>query len=193
MPALLPSELPVLARARLHWVVLLRRPHPLLLIALLVLLVAAVVGPAQMTWAFLAVLGGFAYVRFRGWAAETVLLTRRRVIRVQGIPETTTTEASLRLDRISGAVLVQTVWGKLLDYGTIELEAPGQHPDVRRLDKIARPRRFYLTLRQVLFDEPPPPLDPSRGGGTSMPDVPTAPLPRIGPPALPPWGARHRR
>ena len=44
---------------------------------------------------------------------------------------------------------MQTVPGKLLDYGTIELEAPGDHPDVRRLVKIWHPHEFYRALRQL--------------------------------------------
>ena len=45
MPALLPSELPVLASTRHHWVVLLRRPHPVMLAALGVLALAAALQP----------------------------------------------------------------------------------------------------------------------------------------------------
>ncbi len=166
MSALLPSELPVLARAQHHWIVLFHRPHPVLAIALLVLLAAAIFDPTPMAWIFLLVLGAAAYLRWQTWRAEWVILTRRRIIRVRGVPETTSSEASLRLDRISGAVLEQTVIGKILDYGTIELEAPG-HPDVRNLVKIARPRPFYWQVRQVLFGE-------QEHSG----DYVTAPLPR---------------
>ena len=175
MPAFLQSELPVLARTRHHWVVMLRRPHLIFLLALALLLVAAVVDPMPMALLLLAVVGAFAYLRWQMWRAEWVIVTRRRIVRVRGIPETTTAEASLRLDRISGAVLEQTVMGKLLDYGTIELEAPGEHPDVRRIVRIARPQRFYMQVRKAVF-----------GNEIDFdPDVPTqdfvtAPLPRHG-------------
>jgi uncharacterized membrane protein YdbT with pleckstrin-like domain len=166
----MPSELPVLARAQHHWIVLFRRPHTLLWVALLILLVAAIFAPNPMAWIFLIVLCGAGYVRWQSWRAEWVILTRRRLIRVRGIPETTTSEASLRLDRISGVVLVQTVLGKVLNYGSIELEAPGQHPDVRHLVKIARPHPFYLEVRRVVFS--------SRSGPEDGPqDYITTPLP----------------
>lgn len=177
MPALLPSELPVIAQARHHWIVMLRRPHGVLTIALLVLFLAAVLKPNPWAFAFALILGATAFVRWQTWHAESIILTRRRIIRVSGVPETTSTEASLRLDRVSGAVLEQTVVGKILNYGSIELEAPGQHPDVRKLRRIARAYPFYLEIRLAVFgkgsdrdpDEPPPDEPPQ--------DAITAPLP----------------
>jgi hypothetical protein len=169
----MPSELPVLGRAQHHWIILFRRPHTLLAVALLLLFLAAVFDPNPMAWIFLIVLCAAAYVRWQTWRAEWVILTRRRLIRVRGVPETTTSEASLRLDRISGVVLEQTVLGKILNYGSIELEAPGQHPDVRKLVNIARPHTFYLEVRRVIFDNDSGP-PPDEGGPQ---DYITAPLP----------------
>jgi hypothetical protein len=154
VPALLPSELPVRARTRHHWIVLWRPPHKLLTFALVVFLLAAVVQPNPMAWLFGLFVAGMGFLRVQTWQAERIILTMKRIIRVQGVPETTSSEASLRIDRISGARLVQTVPGKILGYGTIELEAPGDHPDVRRLEKIAAPKHFYLELRRVIFGEP---------------------------------------
>jgi hypothetical protein len=170
------SELPVVARTRHHWITLLRKPHPILTVALLVLLAAAVFDPNPMAWLFLLVLGATCYLRWQGWRAEWMILTQRRIIRVRGIPETTSSESSLRLDRISGAVLEQTVMGKILNYGSIELEAPGQHPDVRKLDRIAAPHEFYSHVRRVVFGE--------RSGGDEFSDPEdyiTAPLPPMRP------------
>jgi hypothetical protein len=180
VPALLPSELPVRARTRHHWIVLLRPPHKLLAAALALLLLAAIVDPEPMAWLFLIVVALLAFLRWQTWQAEWIILTGKRIIRVQGVPETTTSEASLRVDRISGARLVQTVPGKILGYGTIELEAPGNHPDVRRLSRIARPRPFYLELRSVVFGEPRR-ADPDDGPG----DYITEPLPFLPPDGRP--------
>ena len=186
MPALLPSELPVRARTRHHWVVLLRPPHKLLSLAFAVLLLAAIVQPNPMAWITGLVFATCAFFRYQTWSAEWILLTGKRIIRVQGVPETTSSEASLRIDRISGSRLVQTVPGKILGYGTIELEAPGDHPDVRRLKRIARPARFYLELRRVLFSEPVQ-RDPDDGPGEYI----TEPLPHL-PPGRDRFGRRHR-
>lgn len=176
MPAFLPSELPVRCRTRHHWIVLFRRPHKVLAIALVVLLVAAFIDPNPMAWIFGIVAIGLAFVRWQTWHAEWVILTSKRIIRIQGVPETTSSEASLRIDRISGARLVETVPGKILGYGTIELEAPGDHPDVRRLRKIANPNQFYLELRRVVFGESTA-LDPDDEPNGYV----TAPLPVIKP------------
>ncbi len=174
MPAFLPSELPLRARVRHHWIVMFRLPHWILAIALGLLLVSAIVVPRTMAVPFAVVFGVFAFLRWQTWNAEQIILTRSRIVRVRGVPETTTTESSLRLDRISGAVLTQTVLGKILNYGTIELEAPGSHPDVRKLERIERPHHFYLRVREVVFGDglSPDPID-----GPHSHD--TAPLPRL--------------
>jgi hypothetical protein len=175
VPALLPSELPVRARTRHHWIVLLRPPHKLLAIALAVLLLMAIVQPNPMAWLLALLLGGLAFLRWQTWQAEWVILTGKRVIRVQGVPETTSSEASLRIDRVSGARLVQTVPGKILGYGTIELEAPGDHPDVRRLKRIADPHVFFMELRKVVFGDsrgPDPDDDPREYETEPLPFLP---------------------
>lgn len=174
MPAFLASELPVRARTRHHWIVLFRAPHRFLGISLVVLMIAAVFAPNPMGWVLVLVLGLLAFLRWQTWRAEWVILTGKRIIRIQGVPETTTSEASLRIDRVSGARLIETVPGKILGYGTIELEAPGDHPDVRKLVKIADPGGFYLEVRRLVFGEPAgsDPEDDDRG-------YLTEPLPRL--------------
>lgn len=184
MPVLLLSELPVRAKVRHHWVtmVLHPRPHPVLLVALLIMLLAAIGKPNPMAWLLGGVVLAAAILRWRSWSAEWVLLTGKRIIRVQDAPEVTATEASLRVDRITGLVLVKTIPAKILGYSTIELEAPGHHPDLRRLKLLRDPDDlFYRELRRMVFagqqvhldpwDDPPPP------GGGDQPGYATEPLP----------------
>ena len=173
------SELPEIARTSHHWIALFRRPNRVAGIGLLVLLGWGLFQPAMLIVLVL-ILAVTLLLRMRTWRAEIIILTRKRIIRVQGVPETTNTEASLRIDRVSGARLIQTVPGKLLDYGTIELEAPGDHPDVRRLIRIVRPNEFYAELRAIVFGERLPP-DPDEGPTDTNA---TTPLPRLGPPPL---------
>lgn len=175
MPPLMRSELPILARTRHHWIVLFRLPALLPGLGLLALIIWGALYPA-MTYVALLVLLAAMFFRWQTWRAEQVILTRQRIIRLQGVPETTTTEAFLRIDRISGMRIVQTVPGKLLDYATIELEAPGNHPDVRHLVKIWHPHQFYRELRALLFDQPRRDPDDT---GTPLADNQTAPLPRV--------------
>lgn len=184
MPALLPSELPIVTQVRHHWVVLFRLPRSIILgIALLLFAVAAYLQPWPMAPLFALVFTAFALWRWREWQAETITVTQRRIIRTRGLPETTRTESSLRLDRISGLVLQQSLIGKLLKYGTVDMEAPGNHPDFRRVAKIGNADEFYLQLRVVIFGEEhaPDPDDDPEGFGT-------APIPRIRPALI----RRHR-
>jgi hypothetical protein len=176
VPPLMRSELPEITRTRHHWMILFRAPrHWISALALLALLVWGLFAPAMLL-VLAVVLAANVVVRWRTWRAEIVILTQKRIIRVQGVPETTNTEASLRIDRVAGARLIQTVPGKLLDYGTVELEAPGDHPDVRRLVRISRPNQFYAELRSIVFGERPGP-DPDEAPPTDI----TQPLPSLGP------------
>lgn len=185
MPALLPSELPVRCYAHQHWIVLFAPPHKWWLVAFAAAIIAACIDPDPIAWALGLIVALVAFFRYRTWRAERVILTGKRIIRLQGVPETTTTETSLRIDRVSGARIVETVPGKLFGYGTIELEAPGEHPGVRKLRRISNPNEFYLEVRSVIFGEP----GGQRSDDYGDPDGPvrrahvhdTAPLPRMQP------------
>ncbi len=180
MPPLMRSELPVVTTTRHHPIVLFRLPGKWAGIGLLALVVWALAEP--IIWIVVILLLGVSMLfRWQTWNAERIILTRKRIIRVQGVPETTTSEAFLRVDRVSGMRIVQSVPGKLLDYATIELEAPGNHPDVRHMVKVWHPHSFYRDLRHLVFSEQRP--DPDDVGTTGLPEDATAPLPHIGGPS----------
>jgi hypothetical protein len=182
MPPLMRSELPEVARTRHHWIVLFRLPHRIPALLLLGLLIWALI-ESSMWFVLVIVVLVAMVIRWQTWRAEQIILTRKRIIRVQGVPETTKSEAFLRVDRISGIRIVQSVPGKLLDYATIDLEAPGNHPDVRRLVKIWHPNEFYRELRHLIFSKDGPDPDDVGTAGPPPDDV-TAPLPRLSPPQL---------
>lgn len=173
------SELPEIARTSHHWIVLFKAPHRIASVGLLLLVVWGIFQPAMLIVLVL-IIAVTMLLRVRTWRAEMIILTKKRIIRVQGVPETTNTEASLRIERVSGVRVIQTVPGKLLDYGTIELEAPGDHPDVRRLVRIVHPNQFYAELRSIIFSDglrPDPDEPPTDVNATT-------PLPRLGPSPL---------
>jgi hypothetical protein len=188
VPAFLPSELPIQAQVRHHWIVMFRRPHPVLIIALVLLLVMACVQPWPMLVPFVIVVGLAGFLRWQTWHAERIILTQKRIVRVRGVPESTTSEASLRLDRISGAIVVQTVPGKLLNYASIELEAAGNHPDFRHLNKIENPGEFYQQLRHIIFGSGSAPTPMGVEDDMSPEEYVTTPLPVPGQRPV-----RHRR
>jgi hypothetical protein len=178
------SELPEVTRARHHPIVMLRPPGKWAALGFLLLLVWARFS-SGIAIVVLLVLLTTLFIRWQTWQAEQIILTRKRIIRVRGVPETTSSEAFLRVDRISGIRIVQSVPGKLLDYATIELEAPGNHPDVRRMVKVWHPHDFYRHLRHLAFTDDRAMLDPDDVGSVAaqfLPPDATQPLPRLGPP-----------
>ena len=135
------SELPEMARTRHHWIVLLRPPdrwHALAGVLVLVLVWAA--GRCRL----ILLVSSLCSARSRSCAgrrgsAEVIILTQKRIIRVQGVPETTT----IRGARCASTGSPAPGWcrpspASCSSYGTIELEAPGDHPDVRRAEEDRR-------------------------------------------------------
>ncbi len=173
MPRLLKSELPIVVEVRHHWIVMFRLLPKWGLLAMAVLVVLAYGWPWPWSPIFALAIAAIAFYRWREWHAERVIITQRRIIRTRGLPETTTTEASLRLDRISGAVLEQSAVGRWLGYATVELEAPGNHPDFNKLKTIERPTEFYEILRNAIF------VDGSADPDDEPRHLDTAPIPRL--------------
>lgn len=191
MPAFLPSELPVRAVARQHWIVLLRPPRRLTAVLLTVLFVAAWIRPDRFAWVFVLAAAFMLALRWREWRAERVLLTGKRIIHVQGTVETTSSENSLRVDRVSGVRFIETVPGKMFGFATIELEAPGNHPGVSRLKRLGNAEDFYLELRDVVYGEHhrDPDEDPYGDPDERTPGLDayvTAPIPSLAPIEPPP-------
>ena len=155
MPAPLPSEM---GRPRIevrqHSIMLFLRPaHRRYVILLAVLAVAALIGGGRFVWLFALTAALLALLRYRVWAAERIILTNKRIIHIHGVLETTRTEASLRLDRISGLRLIETFPGRMLGYATISVEAPGDHPGLKHLYRMSRVDQFYEHLRDIVFHE----------------------------------------
>ncbi len=177
MPEFLASELPVRATTRQHWIVLFRRLHRWTLLTAVVVVLLAMLWP--WPWLFLLILAvcGFALWRYLLWRNERIYLTGKRIVRMDGIPAISRHEAWLRVDRISGAQFQETWLGGRLGYATVDIEAPGSHPGVRHLIKVARASPFYLTMRDTVFGEASSP-DPDEAPFGYV----TAPLPAIDPP-----------
>ncbi len=148
------------------------RPHKVTLIFFAVLLVLAIGAPNPWVLVLLVAVVLFALLRWHIWQGEYITLTSKRIIRKQGVAETDWSESSIRLDRISGVWVVQTVPGKWLNYATIELAAPGTDEDTHTLRRIADPQHFYETLRWLVFGDPPPGSPPVPGAAPRIPPDP---------------------
>jgi hypothetical protein len=181
MPPLLRSELPIRAKTRhspITWFKPTSRETAIafgLTAALAWLFLSGWWAIILVAAEVVAVLG----FRIQTWSAEWIILTGKRIVRFQGVAETTTSEASLRLDRVSGARLVQTVPGKWFGYGSIELEAPGDHPDTHRLMYIQDAVHFFMILRELVFGEPQSSDPDDDGPDDHIQDHITEPLPAV--------------
>ena len=178
MPQFLPSELPVRATTRQHPIVLFRRVHKWTLVVLVVLLLASIVVSHRLVILLALVVVAIAGWRYLLWRNERIYLTAKRIVRMEGIPALTRHEAWLRVDRISGARFEVTQLGVWLDYATITLEAPGDHPGIKNLYRVGRASPFYLAMRDTVFGETSAP-DPDEGPDHRRTDYVTAPLPRL--------------
>jgi hypothetical protein len=192
MPASRPPEWPYVIRH--HWVVIFSSPGRFGWVVLGLLVIFPIVA-GWLAWVplvlVLAALFGF---RYQEWRAETIELDPRTIRHARGVAETTASSAFLRVDRIAGAVLSRTVPGKLLGYGTLHLEAPGSHPDFRKLSKIERPEETFALLESLMLRHGPMAGEAWDSGGAHPHDIgsglgeaqrrtaeqrETAPLPRL--------------
>ncbi|WP_376790174.1 PH domain-containing protein [Thermoflexus sp.] len=80
------------------------------------------------------------------WWNEVYLVTTRRVVQVEGILNKNVLDSSL--EKVNDVVLRQSIWGRLFNYGDIEI-LTGSEIGVNRLNRIADPLRF----KQVMLDQ----------------------------------------
>jgi hypothetical protein len=138
-------------RIRHHWIVLLDPPGRWTWLLFALLVVVAITGGWWGLIPLVVVVTVFFLFRYQEWRAEVIELDPRAVRHARGVKETTTSNAFLRIDRVSGVVMSRTVPGKLLGYGTVHLEAPGDHPDFKHLVKIQKPLETFTLIEALMF------------------------------------------
>jgi uncharacterized membrane protein YdbT with pleckstrin-like domain len=142
----------VLHRTLRHWIVLARWIGGAVVLAVLGGVMAslygfsgwqgasfgAIVGVGLMLLAALLALP--AYLR---WSTEVYLVTDRRVIRVEGVLRKQALDSGLA--KINDVRLTQTVAGRLLGYGTLEIITASES-GINRLDYLPRPMEFKKAM-----------------------------------------------
>jgi hypothetical protein len=127
---------------------------------------------------------GLIYV---AWYNEDYLVTNRRVLKVEGVLKKRSADSSL--EKINDAVLEQSVMGRMLGYGDLDiLTANEQSVDrYRMLSQAQTFKRAMLEekhkLEQEAFQIPAPPL---RATPVPMPVPAMEPAPAVAAPAAPP-------
>jgi len=134
---------------RQHWIVLLG--------ALIVngLLIAAIIAaaivlstmlpfpPALFLLALILIPLFRVVMRVVRWWNEQYIITNRRVIQVEGVINKHVIDSSL--EKVNDVVLVQSVWGRLLDYGDVEI-LTASDMGMNRLDRLGSPVRFKTEM-----------------------------------------------
>jgi Bacterial PH domain/Short C-terminal domain len=112
------------------------------------------------------------------WYAEDYLITNRRVMKVEGVLKKRSADSSL--EKINDAVLEQSVLGRMLGYGNLEILTAAEE-SVDQYHMLAQVQQFKRTmldekhkLEQEAFQIPAPPLRAS------------VPMPQPAPAAVPP-------
>jgi hypothetical protein len=168
-------------RIRHHWIVLLDLPSKWGWLGLAILVVIGITGGWLAWLPLLVVLGAVVIFRVQEWRAEVIELDRLTIRRARGVRETSVSHGLFRIDRISGVVLSQTVPGKLLHYGSLQLEAPGSHPDFRVLARIQNPEQTFELLESFMFRTARRDLDNDTDpNDVGTDDQQTSPLPSLG-------------
>src|SRR5262249_49669290 len=135
MPKLLTGESMVLPPIKKHWVVLVRWMLWPTIVALVlfvvfdVILVDAPLGDARvlLTLLDLALFAAFASGTWLNWNASILTVTDQRVILEQGIFVRTT--KVIPLDRVQDVSTTQRLVGRILDYGSVEIDTAGAIPN----------------------------------------------------------------
>ncbi len=143
--AVLQKNETVLHRGRLHWIVYLRGVLLLVLAAVLLLLPVAQGWQVLVNW--LAILAAALSVPFLvhawydQWITE-VAVTDRRIIYKRGLIRRMTAE--MNLEKVESVNVVQSILGRILDYGTIDVRGTGG--GIEGVGGIAQPLAFRSAI-----------------------------------------------
>ena len=141
---LLPGE-NLVASAHRHWVVLVKQlAFPVALIALALVVDLAVTAATRdvktvVTLAALAVAGLWAIATWVQWSSVRFTVTDQRVILASGVFNRAT--KIIALDRVQDVSTRQTVLGRMLNYGRVEIDAAGAN-GAEMLDHVPSPGQF---------------------------------------------------
>ena len=162
----MPGEMLVRSAHR-HWLLLLKQLVFPLALLVLALVIDAGLGALSrdvklvLTLGVLAVGGLWAIVVWWQWAAASFTITDQRVLLLAGVINRTT--KVIALDRVQDVSTRQSLFGRLFNYGTVEIDAAGAS-GAEMLDHVPAPNDF----RDEVFAQ----AERRRGAGAQQPPVP---------------------
>ncbi|MGH2690848.1 MAG: PH domain-containing protein [Actinomycetota bacterium] len=112
--------------------------------------------------AVLAFLASSAWLAFQvvQWRWDEFLITNKRIIKVEGILARRV--STIPLGKITDTSYRRSILGRMLGYGDLVLDLPGQDKYLPVLDKLSNPDEVYKTIMQIAHGggvppKPPPP------------------------------------
>jgi hypothetical protein len=145
----IPGERPVYYE-RHHLAYVADRTWPALLVASVVFpLMAAVEHPLALAALALVEIAAQAYVYWQlvEWSVTRVVVTNRRVFVVSGFFHLAV--ASLFTSQLTDFNYRQSFVGRVLDYGTVRLESPGQTQALEHIRFLKQAGHFYQSLGEI--------------------------------------------
>ena len=142
----------VIHRTLRHWVVLLRWIGSAVVLAVLGAAMASIYGfggwagagiGAWIGVALVAVAAVVALPAFVRWVTEVYVVTDRRVIRVAGVLRKQALDSGLA--KVNDVRLTQTIPGRMLGYGTLEIITASES-GINRLEYLPRPMAFKKAM-----------------------------------------------
>lgn len=125
---------------------------------------------------------GYAVVRVLHWWATRYVITRERVIMINGLVSVRV--SSLPLSKVNDTTLSRSLWGRLLGYGDLTLESAGERAGLSRLIYLPKPKDAYRLVSSLLAERDRREGDVQRSrqwpGITVAGKDDTGPLPRFG-------------
>jgi membrane protein YdbS with pleckstrin-like domain len=88
--------------------------------------------------------------RVADWYYDRFILTNKRVMVVKGI--ITRNVAMMPLLRVTDMKYVQSPLGRILNYGTFELESAGQDQALRKIVNLPNPNELYLRIVEEMYE-----------------------------------------
>jgi hypothetical protein len=190
----------IVLRSRQHWLALLSRARTGVLLWVIGLaLLVVVVWFNVASGGIRDVISGVAIVLlalglvifiFRAWQwwAQDYIVTNRRLLKVTGIMNKRSADSSL--EKINDAILSQSLWGRILNFGNLEiLTAADQAVDryymlkaPKEFKKVMLTQKHNLETEFIYGRQPSPPLRAAE----SQPEARPAPQPTFQAPPPPP-------
>jgi len=89
-------------------------------------------------------------VKIVDWWYDRFILTNKRVMVVSGVVSRNV--AMMPLQRVTDMKYMQSALGRLLSYGTFELESAGQEQALRRIPYLPSPNDLYLRIVEEMYE-----------------------------------------